>query len=147
LAIGLSKKALKAWIRAGKKDIQRHGTMDDTTRIMGIDIRVPAGNSFEDLTIFNVYAPSTHGNDIEIVENFWTVLEDDIVSIPPKNIPVIGGDINARIGNRLSHPVSDGQYFGPWGDDRLNEAGALVVPMMQRCNLRATSTFFQHKKY
>jgi hypothetical protein len=40
LAIGLSRKAMKAWIRAGKKEIRRHGTMDGTTRIMGIDLKV-----------------------------------------------------------------------------------------------------------
>ena len=59
LAIGLSKKAMKAWAQAGKKEIRRHGIMDDTTRIMGIDLRVPIGNLFKDITIFNVYAPST----------------------------------------------------------------------------------------
>ena len=30
LAIGLSRKAMKAWTRAGKKEIRRHGTMDGT---------------------------------------------------------------------------------------------------------------------
>ena len=30
LAIGLSKKAMKACVRAGKPDIRRHGLMDDT---------------------------------------------------------------------------------------------------------------------
>jgi exonuclease III len=147
LAIGLSRKALKAWTRAGKKEIRRHGTMDGTTRIMGIDLRVPSGNSFEDLTIFNIYAPSTHGNDMDTVDNFWTELEDDIRSIPASSTPIVAGDINARIGNRLSHPESDELYFGPWGDNRLNEAGTKVVPLMQRCALRAASTFFEHKKY
>jgi hypothetical protein len=146
VAIGLSKKALKAWARAGKKDIRRHGVMDDTTRIMGIDLKVPSGNSFKNLTIFNVYAPSTHGNDIETVEDFWTNLEDEIVGLPKENIPIIGRDINARIGNRLSHPDSDEHHFGPWGDEKLNQAGAMgVVPLMQRCALRAASTFYQHK--
>jgi hypothetical protein len=97
---------------------------------MGINLRVPVGNSFEDLTIFNVYAPSTHGNKIEMVENFCTTVEDNIISISQNNIPIIGGDINARIGNRLSHPLVNDQYFGPWGDSQLNKAGTMVVPMM-----------------
>ena len=71
----------------------------------------------------------------------------EIHNIPKKNIPIVGGDINARIGNRSSHPKADELYFGPWGDDKLNEAGTKVVPLMQRCALRAVSTFFQHKKY
>jgi hypothetical protein len=66
-----------------KKDIRRHGVMDDTTRIMGIDLKVPSRNSyFKNLTIFNVYAPSTHRNDIKTVEDFWTKLEDEVVSLP-----------------------------------------------------------------
>jgi exonuclease III len=147
LAIALSRKALKAWERAGKKDIRRHGVMDETTRIMAIDLKVPAGKSFEVLTIFNVYAPSTHGNAIKVVEDFWTALEDEITRTPETNIPIVGGDLNARIGNRNSHPTSDEQYFGPCGDQHLNEAGSRVVPLMQRCALRAPATFFEHRKY
>ena len=147
LAIALSKRAMKAWERAGKKDLLRHGVMDDTTRIMAIDLKVPAGNSFECITIFNVYPPSTHRNSEEVVEDFWTQLEDEIARTPKNSIPIVGGDINARIGNRSSHPHSDEQYFGPCGDQHLNDAGKRVIPMMQRCGLRATTTFFEHKKY
>jgi hypothetical protein len=68
MAIALSRKAMKAWERAGKKDIRRHGVMDETTRIMAIELRVPVGKLFENLTIYNVYAPSTHGNAEEVVE-------------------------------------------------------------------------------
>jgi hypothetical protein len=36
--------------------------MDNTMHIMAIDLQVLAGNAFESITIFNVYAPaSTHG--------------------------------------------------------------------------------------
>ena len=147
LAIALSKKALKAWERAGKKELLRHGTMDDTTRIMAIELKVPAGKSFESLTIFNIYAPSTHGNTDETVEKFWSELESEILRIPNNSTPIVAGDINARIGNRQSHPPTDAQYFGPSGDRHLNDAGRRVVPMMQRCALRATTTFFQHGKH
>ena len=119
MAIALSRKAMKAWERAGKKDIRRHGIMDETTRIMAIELRVPAGKSFENLTIYNVYAPSTHGNAEEVVEKFWTELEDEITQTPKGSIPIIGGDINARIRNRLSHPDSDKQYFGPCGGGHI----------------------------
>ena len=138
---------MKAWERAGKKEIRRHGVMDGTTRIMAIELKVPVGKSFECLTIFNVYAPSTHGNKPEVVEAFWTKLENEIARMPEASTPIVGGDINARIGNRLSHPTSDEQYFGPCGDPYLNEAGARVIPMMQRCALRAISTFFDHGKH
>lgn len=121
MAIGLLKKALKVWVRPGKKNIWQYGMMDDT-----------AGNSFEDLTIFNVYNPAMHGNEIKIVENFWSELENHVVNIPKTNIPIIGGDINAIIDNQLSHPELDKQYFGPWGNDPFNKAGIKkVLPMVQ----------------
>jgi hypothetical protein len=66
LAIMLSRKALNAWEIGGKKDIQRHGVMDATTRIMAIDLKVPTAKSFEVLTICNIYTPSTHGNAIKL---------------------------------------------------------------------------------
>jgi hypothetical protein len=136
LAIVLSRKALKAWERAGKKDIRRHGVMDETTRSMvAIDLKVPAGKSFEVLTIFNVCAPSTHGNAIEVDEDLWMALEDEIKRIPEMNTPIVGGDLNARIGNRNSHPTSHKQYVGPCGEQHLNKAVSRVVPIMQRCAL------------
>jgi hypothetical protein len=122
--------------------------MNDMIRIMIIDLRVLAGNSFEDLTIFNVYAPSTHGNDIKTVKNFWTELENEVVSIPKSSTPIIGGTTNASIGNRFSHPEWDEQYFGPWGNNCLNDAGSKVVPLMQWCAvIWIVSTFYQHANY
>jgi hypothetical protein len=35
----------------------------------------------------------------------------------------MGGEINARIGNQLSCPLSaDEQYYGPWDHEKYNEA-------------------------
>jgi hypothetical protein len=43
--------------------------MDDTTKIMGINVRVPARNSFKkDLTILNIYASSTQGNMTNVLD-------------------------------------------------------------------------------
>jgi hypothetical protein len=70
--------------------------MDDTTQIMTIKLKVPLGNSFENLTIFNVYAPSLHGNTEDIDKSFWMELEDKIARTPESSTPIIGGDINAK---------------------------------------------------
>jgi hypothetical protein len=64
--------------------------MDDTTQIMG--------NKHETLSIFNVYAPSTHGNLPEVVANFWMHLEQHLTKVPKRQVSIVGGDINARIG-------------------------------------------------
>jgi hypothetical protein len=62
---------------------------------MAINLKVPRGKSFEMLTIFNVYAPSTHGNAVEVVKGFCTALEEKMTRTPEANIPIVGGDINA----------------------------------------------------
>jgi hypothetical protein len=45
-----------------KEGVMKAGVMDDTTRIMTIELKVPAGNSFENLTLLHVYAPKSHGS-------------------------------------------------------------------------------------
>jgi hypothetical protein len=69
--------------------------MDDTT-----DLKFPAGNLFECITMnYNVYAPSTHGNTAEMVEEFWMELENEIKETPKGSTPIVGSNINAQIGN------------------------------------------------
>jgi hypothetical protein len=99
LAIALSKRGLKAWERrAAKKDIWRHGTIDNTTCIMAIDLKVLMGNSFECITFFSVYALSTYGNTGDVVKAFWMELENEITRTPKDSIPIVGGDIKAMPG-------------------------------------------------
>ena len=57
VAIALSKKALKAWDKAGNIIIKPDLSVDGTVRMMSIDITVPSNKSWETLSIFNVYAP------------------------------------------------------------------------------------------
>jgi hypothetical protein len=57
VAITLSKKALKAWDKAGNIIIKSNISIDGTVRMMSIDIAVPSNKTWETLTIFNVYAP------------------------------------------------------------------------------------------
>jgi hypothetical protein len=43
--------------------------------------------------------------------------------------------------------MPDEQYFGLCGDPHLNDMGSRVVPMMQRCALRAATTFYENGKH
>jgi hypothetical protein len=90
LAIALSRKVLKVWERAGRKEMHRHGVMDDTTCIIVIDLKVLARNSFECITIYNVYAPSRHSNTAKVVKEFWTELENEIEGTPEGSTPIVG---------------------------------------------------------
>jgi hypothetical protein len=67
---------------------------------MTIAPRVPSRKSFEDLIMFNVYAPLMHLNLIHVVKNFWMELKHhEITRIPKSSTLIAGGDIKARIGN------------------------------------------------
>jgi hypothetical protein len=79
---------------------------------------------------------------MEVVEEFWMELENAIMRTPKRSTLIVGGDINACIGNCLSHPPSDKQYSRPCRDQYLNDANSRVLPMMQRCVLGAALTLF-----
>jgi hypothetical protein len=51
------KKALKAWNKAGNIIIKPDVAIDGMVRMMSIDLAVPWNNTWENLSLFNVYAP------------------------------------------------------------------------------------------
>jgi exonuclease III len=57
VVIALSKKARKAWDKAGNTIIKPDVAGDGTVRMMFIDIAVPSNKTWETISIFNVYAP------------------------------------------------------------------------------------------
>jgi hypothetical protein len=57
IAIALSKKALKAWDKAGNTIIKPDIAVDCMVRMMSIGIAVPSNNTWETLSISNIYAP------------------------------------------------------------------------------------------
>jgi hypothetical protein len=53
VAIALSKKAQKAWDKAGNTIIKPDVAVDSTVRMMSMDIAVPSNKTWETLSIFN----------------------------------------------------------------------------------------------
>jgi hypothetical protein len=55
----------------------------------------------------SINTPSKYGNIAEVTKEFWIELENQIKGTLKGSTPIVGGDINAHIGNRLSHPPSN----------------------------------------
>jgi hypothetical protein len=97
VAIALSKKAKKTWDKADSTIIKPDVAVNGTVRMMSIDIAVPSNNTWETLSIFNVYAaPSDYDKDH--INHFWESLEHQITKKPATCQIIVGGDINASIG-------------------------------------------------
>jgi hypothetical protein len=56
---------------------------------MGIQLLVPSGNKHETLSIFNVYAPLTHGNLPEVVYTFSILVEQHLTKVLKRHIRAI----------------------------------------------------------
>ena len=64
---------------------------------------------------------------------------------PSDSIKIIGADVNANVGIREGE--DDGGALGPFGIDRVNAKGELLVNWLNQEQLCVTNTFFQHSNY
>jgi hypothetical protein len=98
------KKAKKAWDKAGNTIIKPDVAVNGTVRMMSIDIAVPSNNTWETLSVYNVYAPPPSDYDKDHINHFWESLEHQITEKPATCQIIVGGDINAIIGNHSTLP-------------------------------------------
>ena len=97
------------------------------------------------LNIIQVYAPTSDSEEEE-AEKFYTDLQNVKNKIPGREICVIMGDFNAKIGEGEDRQCG----IGPHGLGERNERGDLLANFCQANNLTVTNTLFQHrnsKKY
>ena len=105
-----------------------------------ISIRIAAKP--QNMTIIQVYAPTTDYDD-ETNEQFYEDLENVIRSTPKKDILVIQGDWNAKIG-----PDAYDQWpgtVGRFGVDETNDRGLRLLEFANSHNLTVANTLFPHK--
>ena len=93
------------------------------------------------LTILSVYAPIRDATEQQ-KDQFYSDLQTVIDKIPRKDILLIGGDFNARIGRKLNNLE---QAIGKHGlGDRCTNGNRLLLFAMQN-NLAVANTWFRHK--
>ena len=138
---------------SGHEDRHEHGVgflihKDTVNAIMGcrpvssrlITIRLKA--SPFNITIVQAYAPTTDYDDDDI-EDFYDQLQEVIDQTPKKDILVVQGDWNAKIGVDASKNWKGtcGQYCNP----ETNERGLRLLEFASFNNLKVVNTFGPHK--
>lgn len=97
------------------------------------------------VNILQVYAPTSDADD-ELIEEFYSTVEDAIGKIPNKEILIIMGDFNAKVGSTLNdrHMRS---VVGKYGLGDRNERGERLIQFGIDNNFTIANTVFnQHKR-
>ena len=93
------------------------------------------------LTILSVYAPIRDAHD-HLKDKFYADLQLTLNKIPRKDILLIGGDFNAKIGTRLNDSEWAIGNHG-LGDRCINGVRLLMFTMLN--NLSVANSWFKHK--
>ena len=109
-----------------------------------VRIRVKLHLSFA--TIIAVYTPTnpttSTSEAMSPSTEFYSLLQSVIASVPHKDMLIVLGDLNARIGQSSPHWKS---IVGPFTTDDTNENGSLLLDFCASNNLFIANTWFQHK--
>ena len=96
----------------------------------------------KNISIIQAYAPTTEHEDEE-VEQFYDQIEETIKTIPKKDILIIQGDWNAKVG-----PDAYEQWAGTtgkFGIGETNERGLRLLQFARSHRLTLANTLFPHK--
>ncbi|CAF1392297.1 unnamed protein product [Adineta steineri] len=93
------------------------------------------------LTVINVYAPTSEAS-MDDMEKFYDNLEEAVANTPKKDILIITGDWNAKVGDNNTgwEPV-----MGKYGYGTRNERGEQLLEFATSHNLFICNTAFQQK--
>ena len=92
------------------------------------------------ITVIQVYAPSSNAEEAE-VEQFYEDLQDLLELIPKKDVLLMKGDWNVKVGSQETSQVTGKFDLGIW-----NEAGQRLIEFCQKNALVIANTLFQQHK-
>ena len=95
------------------------------------------------MTIIQVYAPTTDHSD-EDIEHLYNILQSTISETDKRDIIVIQGDWNAKIGKDASLYWEN--VSGKYCNENTNERGQRLLELMKINSLIATNIFGPHTK-
>lgn len=96
---------------------------------------------FFNYTLINAYAP-TEDKDNDMKELFYEKLVEVYDRAPKRDIKIVLGDLNAKIGREVFYRPTIGKYSL---HENSNDNGTRVVDFAASRNMVASSTYFQHK--
>lgn len=91
------------------------------------------------LTLVQVYAPTSEASDQDM-EEFYEVVQDVLDNIPKKDVTILLGDWNAKLGKSTTKTANVGTY----GLGIRNERGDRLEEFCVTNNLMVGNTFFHH---
>ena len=109
-----------------------------SSRIITLRLRASPFN----ITIVQVYAPTSAHSDEEI-ENFYEQIQETIDKVPKKDILVVQGDWNAKIGEDAQDDWKD--VCGPYCNTISNDRGLRLLEFATLNSLIVTNTLGPHK--
>ena len=107
-------------------------------RIMKVRIQAKPHN----ITFSQCYAPTSLASDDEI-EAFYSSLQETMDSIPNKDIKVVLGDLNAKVGRQLTNSAVCGKF----GLGEQNARGEDLLEVCSSNNLFIANTMLQKQPY
>ena len=97
------------------------------------------------LHVISCYAP-TFARPRHEKETFFVELRDRLLSIRERDLYVVLGDFNARVGSSPGHEEDAWrQVRGPYGGGTMNEAGEQLLSFLSMFNSRLCNTYFKKK--
>ena len=102
----------------------------------------PRHTMMTNITIIQVYAP-TSGHDDSEVDHFYQPLQETIDKTPKKDVLVVQGDWNAKVGKDAQ--ADWGEVCGPYCNVKTNERGLRLLEFATFNNLVLTNTLGPHK--
>ena len=93
------------------------------------------------LSVIQVYAPTSAASD-EDLECFYNQLQETLDGIPKRDIIMITGDFNAKVGEGVQNE-NETKAVGPHGLGSRNERGNIFVDFCVANRLTITNTIFQ----
>ena len=128
----MSNRAVGAWRAAGS-------VFDSVSkRILCIRLKLHTGF----VTLVAMYAPTNELRNEEESVEFYQALQDTVRQVPERDMLIVLGDFNARVGNDVEAWCSTLGKFGP---AEQNENSRRLLDFCSLHDLMVTNTLFKHR--
>lgn len=117
------------------KELNKHlvSALHFSERLILLQLQTALGK----MNIIQVYAPTLDKEDTEI-EAFYSQLDEILALLKPRDITIIMGDFNAKIGQGEA-----GEWVGKYGLGKRNERGDRLLQFCIEKDLTVTNTHFK----
>lgn len=98
------------------------------------------------LTVLVTYAPTSQHEEEQL--QHLELLDAALEAVPERNVLLVPGDFNARVGSRGSSSSLElyAGCVGPHGEDERNAAGEHLLQLCAANGLCSACTFFEHRQ-